>query len=190
MKKYFIGVDESYDMKIKGNFVLCLFFIKNEKDYTFLASSIEKILIDEDINEMKNNKSSDSLKEKYFRKLKHIDYEYYIYVESINTHKDINLYYKNGIERFIKNINIKFDVSEKIYLDIKLDKFGGEKINNYFVSILNSGFKKFIHHSKYQNSRSSILIQYADLFAGENSRLLFGNKIKNKSALNKNKILL
>ena len=46
--------------------------------------------------------------------------------KSINTHKDINLYYKNGIEKIIKNINIKFDVSEKIYLDIKLDKFGGE----------------------------------------------------------------
>lgn len=188
MKKYFIGVDESYDVKTNGNFILCFFIIKNEKDYTFLANSIEKILIDENIDEMKNNKSSNRLIEKYLKKLKNIDYKYYLYAENIKTHKEIRKYYENGIEKFVRKINNEYK-NEKIHLDIKLDNFGGLKTNNYFIKILNNNFKTFRHNSKYQNSKSSIVIQYADIFAGENRKLFLKNKTKN-NILEKNKILL
>ncbi len=189
MEKYFIGVDESYDMEKDGNFILSFFIIKNEKDYTMLANTIEKILNNRNINEIKNSQSSEILKEKYFRKLNNINYEYYLYIEKILSHKDIPIYYKRGINNFIKYLNIKYK-NINLSLSIKLDRFGGEKTNKEFIKLLNIGFKSFKHISKYENSRSSILIQYADLFAGENRRSLLNENRKNKRVLNKNKILL
>lgn len=191
MKKYFVGVDESYDVKIKGIFVLCFFVIKNEKDYTFLIKIIENILTSLGVAEIKNKQISDQIREKYFKKLKNIDYEYYIYSEEIKSHKDIKIYYENGLKKFTTFISKKANLEEKLYLDIKLDTVGGETLHKKYLDIFKQTFKntKIKYIAKYENSRSSLIIQYADLFAGENRKLSNAN-IKNINILNKNKTLL
>ncbi len=59
--------------------------------------------------------------------------------------------------------------------------------------VFNSSFKKektIKCVAKYVNSRSSILVQYADIFAGENRKLLSKGLYKNSFNFSKNKILL
>ncbi|MFO0743470.1 MAG: DUF3800 domain-containing protein [Candidatus Paceibacterota bacterium] len=181
MTKIFIGVDESYDTKIGGIFVMCFLIIKNEKDLTYISSYIEKILNTKNIKEFKNKKIPNNIKKEFFSKFNKIDFIALFHKEIIYDNKDVTKsYYKNGLKLFSEYViqNIK-----DFNLDIKIDKIEGQKLQQGSILYLNSIFKeaKIKHNVKYVRSESSTIIQCADIFAGE---------YRKNHKLGKNKYLL
>lgn len=186
--KISLGIDESYENKISGIFVLNCILIKSEKDFLLLEKVIENTLIKNNLKEIKNSKTDNKLRKKIFLQLKDLNFVNYVYEEKIKSTKEILSIYKNAVVEVFRNINL--DMNTKI-VDVKIDTIGGlrfqKEIYKEVSFILKS--KKVKHSIRFLDSSKSVILQMADIFAGEYRKLYLG-KSNFSEFLNKNKILL
>jgi phenylalanyl-tRNA synthetase beta subunit len=185
--KLYIGSDESYDAFRNGFLILAFVVINNEKDHLYFQSEFSKLQTKLGLAEFKNNKLHPNDRQKFFNLLSKMNLEIYIYKSQMNSTKDVEATYRNGLKSFAEALSKRKHLHQ---LDMRLDEIGGAKFQNECTSLIHSSLKNrhIKKDIKFVSSKNNLLVQVSDIIGGESRKMLHG-KSQFAKYLSKNKNL-